>query len=43
MFDRCEHPRSGPGTDRHRWFAAELFVILAVTIAVAYVTATKLL
>ena len=43
MFDRREHPQSGPGADRHRWFAAKVFVILAVTIVAAYVTATTLL
>ena len=25
------HPRSGPGTDRHWWFAAKLFVAIVVT------------
>ena len=42
MFDRREHPQSGPGADRHRWFAAKVFVILAVTIVAAYVTAKLL-
>ena len=41
MFDRREHPLSGPGTDRNRWFAAKVFVILAVV--AAYLTATQLL
>ena len=35
MSDGREHPQSGPGTVRHRWFAAKLFVA-------AYVTATLL-
>ena len=39
MFDRREHPQSGPGADRHRWFAAKLFVAIVVTIVAAYVTA----
>ena len=43
MCDRREHPRSGRGTDRHRWFAAKLFVAIVVTIVAAYLTATKLL
>ncbi len=42
MLDRREHPQSGPGTDRHRWFATKLLVALAVTIVAAYVTATLL-
>jgi len=43
MFDRSEHPHSGPGTDRNRWFAAKVFVILALTLVAAYLTATQLL
>ena len=42
MLDRREHPQSGPGTGRHRWFATKLLVALAVTIVAAYVTATLL-
>ena len=40
MLDRCEHPQSGPGTGRHRWFAAKVFVPIAVAIVAGYVTAT---
>ena len=43
MCDRREHPRSGPGLASHRWFGAKLFVVIAVTIVAAYLTATKLL
>ena len=43
MFDRREHPQSGPGTDRNRWFAARVFVILALTVVAAYLAATQLL
>ena len=43
MFDRREHPQSGPGADRNRWFAAKVFVILALTVVAAYLTATQLL
>ena len=43
MFDRSEHPHNTRGTDRNRWFAAKVFVILAVTVLAAYVTATQLL
>ena len=42
MLDRREHPQSGPGTDRHRWFATKQLVALAVTIVAAYLTATLL-
>ena len=42
MFERSEHPRSGPGTDRNRWFAAKLFVAIVATIVAAYVTAQLL-
>lgn len=42
MLDRREHPQSGPGADRHRWFAAKLFVAIVVTIIAAYVTAKLL-
>ena len=42
MSDRRAHPRSGPGTDRHQWFAAKLLVAIAVTIIAGYVTATLL-
>lgn len=42
MLDRSEHPRNGPGADRHRWFAAKLFVAIVVTIVAAYVTAKLL-
>ena len=42
MLDRREHPRSGPGADRHRWFAAKLFVAIVATIVAAYVTAKLL-
>ena len=38
MADGREHPQGGTGADRHRWFAAKVFVILAVTIVAAYVT-----
>ena len=37
-----EHPQSSPGADRHRWFGAKVFVILAVTVVAAYVTARLL-
>ena len=37
-----EHPHSSPGADRHRWFGAKVFVILAVTVVAAYVTARLL-
>ena len=36
------HPKSDPGADRHRWFAAKLFVAIVVTITAAYVTAKLL-
>lgn len=39
MADGREHPQRGTGADRHRWFAGKVFVILAVTIVAAYVTA----
>ena len=42
MSDGREHPQSGPGADQNRWFAAKVFVILAVTLVAAYLT-TKLL
>lgn len=42
MFDIREHPRSGPGTGRNRWFAAKLFVAIVVTIVAACVTAMHL-
>ena len=42
MSDGREHSQSGPGTDRHRWFAAKLFVAIAVAIVAGYVTATIL-
>ena len=42
MSARREYPESGPGTDRHRWFATKLLVAIAVTIVAAYVTATLL-
>lgn len=42
MLERREHPQSGPGADRHRWFATKLVFALAVTIIAAYVTATLL-
>ena len=34
-----EHSRCGPGLTNHRWFGAKVFVILAVTIVAAYMTA----
>ena len=43
MSDRREHPQSGPGTDRHRWFAAKVFVAIVMAIVAGYVTATALL
>lgn len=42
MSDRREHPQSGPGAERHRWFAVKLFVAIVVTIVAAYVTAKLL-
>ena len=42
MSDGREHPQSGPGLGSHRWFGAKVFVILAVTIVAAYVTAKLL-
>ena len=43
MFDRHAHPQSGPGTDRNRWFAAKVFVVIVVALVAGYVTATQLL
>ena len=37
-----EHSQCGPGFGSHRWFGAKVFVILAVTIVAAYVTARLL-
>ena len=37
MSDRREHPQSGPGTDRHRWFVA-----IVVALVAGYVTARLL-
>ena len=42
MSDGRGHPQCGPGFGSHRWFAAKVFVILAVTIVAAYVTARLL-
>ncbi len=42
MSDGREHPQSDPGTNRHQWFAANLFVALVVTIVAPYVTARLL-
>ena len=43
MFDRHAHPQSGSGTDRNRWFAAKVFVVVVAARVADYVTATKLL
>ena len=43
MCDSRAYPQSGPSADRHQWLAAKVFVILALTVGAAYVTATKLL
>ena len=42
MSGRREHPQCGPGLRSHRWFGARVFVILALTIVAAYVTAKLL-
>ena len=42
IADKCEHPQSIPGADRHPSFAAKVFFAVVVAIVAEYVTARLL-